>query len=86
MKSRRQPWYDNGPIYVSKVTTAALAAGARWITVECLLKHAPELNGICGGCLATNNQSVFAGNALSRGDHDHATTRRINSQPRDQSR
>ena len=37
---------DNGPIHVSKVTTAALAARAHWLTVEWLPKYAPELNDI----------------------------------------
>ena len=36
---------DNGPIHVSKLTTAALAARP-WITVEWLPKYAPELNDI----------------------------------------
>jgi transposase len=37
---------DNGPIYVSKATIAALAARAHWLTVEWLPKYAPELNDI----------------------------------------
>ena len=37
---------DNGPIHVSKATTAALAARAHWLTVEWLPKYAPELNDI----------------------------------------
>jgi transposase len=37
---------DNGPIHVSKATTAALAALAHWLTVEWLPKYAPELNDI----------------------------------------
>ena len=37
---------DNGPIHVSKATTAALAARAHWLTVEGLPKDAPELNDI----------------------------------------
>ena len=37
---------DNGPIHVSKATTAALAARAHWLTVEWLPKYAPELNAI----------------------------------------
>ena len=37
---------DNGPIHVSKVSRAALAARAHWLTVEWLPKHAPELNDI----------------------------------------
>ena len=37
---------DNGPIHVSKTTTAALAARAHWLTVEWLPKYAPELNDI----------------------------------------
>jgi len=37
---------DNGPIHVSKVTLAALAARAHWLTVEWLPKYAPELNDI----------------------------------------
>ena len=36
---------DNGPIHVSKLSTAALAARP-WITVEWLPKYAPELNDI----------------------------------------
>jgi transposase len=37
---------DNGPIHVSKATTAALAARAHWLTVEWLPKYAPELNDV----------------------------------------
>lgn len=37
---------DNGPIHVSKATTAALSARAHWLTVEWLPKYAPELNDI----------------------------------------
>jgi transposase len=37
---------DNGPIHVSKATTAALAARAHWLAVEWLPKYAPELNNI----------------------------------------
>jgi len=37
---------DNGPIHVSKATTAALAARAHWLTVEWLPKYALELNDI----------------------------------------
>jgi transposase len=37
---------DNGPIHVSKVSLAALAARAHWLTVEWLPKHTPELNDI----------------------------------------
>jgi hypothetical protein len=37
---------DNGPIHLSKATTAALAARAHWLTVERLPKYAPELNDI----------------------------------------
>ena len=37
---------DNGPIHVSKVSRAALAARAHWLTVEWLPKYAPELNDI----------------------------------------
>ena len=37
---------DNGPIHTSKVTTAALAQRAPWLTVEWLPKYAPELNDI----------------------------------------
>ena len=37
---------DNGPIHVSKVTMAALAERAHWLTVEWLPKYAPELNDI----------------------------------------
>lgn len=36
---------DNGPIHVSKLTAAALAARP-WITVEWLPRYAPELNDI----------------------------------------
>jgi hypothetical protein len=36
---------DNGPIHVSKLSTAALAARP-WLTVEWLPKYAPELNEI----------------------------------------
>ena len=36
---------DNGPIHVSKLTSAALAARP-WITVEWLPRYAPELNDI----------------------------------------
>jgi transposase len=37
---------DNGPIHVSKVSRAALAARAHWLTVEWLPKYTPELNDI----------------------------------------
>ena len=37
---------DNGPVHVSKATSAALAARAHWLTVEWLPKYAPELNEI----------------------------------------
>src|SRR5947209_13462898 len=37
---------DNGPVHVSKATSAALAARAHWLTVEWLPKYAPELNDI----------------------------------------
>lgn len=37
---------DNGPIHISKATTAALAARVHWLTVEWLPKYAPELNDI----------------------------------------
>lgn len=37
---------DNGPIHTSKITLAALAARAHWLTVEWLPKYAPELNDI----------------------------------------
>ena len=37
---------DNGPIHVSKATTAALKAREHWLTVEWLPKYAPELNDI----------------------------------------
>jgi transposase len=37
---------DNGPIHTSKLSHAALAARAHWLTVEWLPKYAPELNDI----------------------------------------
>lgn len=37
---------DNGPIHISKATTAALAARAHWLAIEWLPKYAPELNDI----------------------------------------
>lgn len=37
---------DNGPIHVSKATSAALAERIHWLTVEWLPKYAPELNDI----------------------------------------
>jgi transposase len=37
---------DNGPIHVSKLTKAALAARSHWLTIEWLPKYAPELNDI----------------------------------------
>ena len=37
---------DNGPIHLSKMTLAALAARRHWLTVEWLPKYAPELNDI----------------------------------------
>jgi transposase len=37
---------DNGPVHVSKATTAAFEARAHWLTVEWLPKYAPELNDI----------------------------------------
>ena len=37
---------DNGPIHTRKLSLAALAARAHWLTVEWLPKYAPELNDI----------------------------------------
>jgi len=37
---------DNGPIHTSKLSPAALAARAHWLTVEWLPKYAPELTDI----------------------------------------
>ncbi len=37
---------DNGPIHAGKLSLAALAARAHWLTVERLPKYAPELNDI----------------------------------------
>jgi len=37
---------DNGPIHVSKLSRAALATRAHWLTIEWLPKYAPELNDI----------------------------------------
>ena len=37
---------DNGPIHTSKLSQAAFAARAHWLTVEWLPKYAPELNDI----------------------------------------
>jgi transposase len=37
---------DNGPIHVSKLSRAALAARAHWLTIEWLPKYTPELNDI----------------------------------------
>ena len=37
---------DNGPIHTSKLSRAALAARAHWLTVDWLPKYAPELNDI----------------------------------------
>ena len=37
---------DNGPIHLSKLSLAALAARQHWLTVEWLPKYAPELNDI----------------------------------------
>jgi hypothetical protein len=37
---------DNGPIHLSKLSRAALAARAHWLTVEWLPKYSPELNDI----------------------------------------
>jgi DDE superfamily endonuclease len=37
---------DNGPIRTSKLSLAALAARAHWLSVEWLPKYAPELNDI----------------------------------------
>ena len=37
---------DNGPIHTSKLSLAALAARAHWLTVEWLPKYALELNDI----------------------------------------
>jgi transposase len=39
---------DNGPIHLSKLSRAALAARAHWLTVEWLPKYTPELNDIEG--------------------------------------
>jgi hypothetical protein len=40
------PVEDNGPIHTSKLSRAALAACAHWLSVEWLPKYAPELNDI----------------------------------------
>ena len=37
---------DNGPIHTSKLSRAALAARAHWLTVEWLPKYTPEMNDI----------------------------------------
>ena len=37
---------DNGPIHLSKASTAALKAREHWLIVEWLPKYAPELNDI----------------------------------------
>ncbi len=37
---------DNGPIHVSRLSQAAVAARADWLTVEWLPKYTPELNDI----------------------------------------
>ena len=37
---------DNGPIHTSKLSLAALAARAHWLTVEWLPKYAPELSHV----------------------------------------
>ena len=37
---------DNGPIHVSKLSRAALAARAHWLTVEWLPEYTPGLNDI----------------------------------------
>src|SRR5215207_1367090 len=37
---------DNGPIHTSKMSRAALAERAHWLTVEWLPKYAPALNDI----------------------------------------
>jgi DDE superfamily endonuclease len=37
---------DNGPVHVSELSRAALAARAHWLTVEWMPKYAPELNNI----------------------------------------
>lgn len=37
---------DNGPIHTSKLSRAALAARAHWLTIEWLPKYAPEMNDI----------------------------------------
>ena len=39
---------DNGAIHTSKLSLAALASRAHWLTVEWLPKYAPELNDIEG--------------------------------------
>jgi transposase len=39
---------DNGPIHTSKLSRAALAERAHWLTAEWLPKYAPELNDIEG--------------------------------------
>jgi transposase InsO family protein len=37
---------DNGPIHTSKLSLAALAARAHWLTAEWLPKYVPGLNDI----------------------------------------
>jgi transposase len=37
---------DNGPIHLSKTSSAALQTRAHWLTTEWLPKYAPELNDI----------------------------------------
>ena len=41
-----KPVEDNGPIRTSKMSHAALAARAHWLTLGWLPKYAPELNDI----------------------------------------
>lgn len=40
------PVEDSGPIHISKLSLAALAVRAHWLTVEWLPKYAPELYDI----------------------------------------
>ena len=63
---------DNGPIHASKLSLAALAARAHWLTVEWLPKYAPELNDIEVGLARPQGASSRASDLCRRDALDQA--------------
>ncbi len=69
---------DNGPIHTSKLSLAALAARAHWLTVEWLPKYAPELNDIelVWTCLMRRNRAGESLGMMTVNSWKHCTTSR----------